>query len=235
MWWEVVIGCLLFYVVWLVGYTCYEKSRPKKKSKYTLKDPRRELTVEQILGKSKFKVCHSMPQVSTYPKSENGKENDSIFADGNKKKPSAAPQKEELEEEFSEQPNIDVVSLEYQKEEEVTLNLGEEEEVDSLSVEGKVEYAGGVDLEQMMKALATVNRKDATSQERQQAAEVLDRIRKTKIMEQLRGEPKRARKIDELINERFAELSQVMPQGDKSDKESDEGAGGFNINDYLPS
>lgn len=234
MWWEVAIGCLLFYIVWLAGYTLYEKSRPKRRGA-SLKNYSKELTTEQILGKSKFKVCHSMPQVSTYPKSVNGKENDSIFANENKKKPSADPSEGELEEEFSEQPNIDLVPLEYQTEEKVTLNLGEEEEVYSLSVEGKAEYAGGVDLEQMMKALATVNREDATSEERQQAAEVLDRIRKTKIMEQLREEPKRARKIDELINERFAELSQTMPQGDESDKESNEGVGGFNINDYLPS
>lgn len=235
MWWEVVIACLLLYGVWLAGYTVYEKSRPKKRQKPPLGKKARELAEEQILGKSRYKRSHSRTEVSTYPKPDNGKENESIFASENKKEPLATPSQGKQQEEFSEQPNIDLVSLEYDTKEDVTLNLGEEEEVDSLSVEGKVEYAGGVDLEQMMKALATIHREDATSRERQQAAEVFDRIRKTQIMEQLRKEPKRARKIDELMNERFAELSQAMPQGDDSERDFDEGADGFNMYDYLPS
>lgn len=108
-----------------------------------------------------------MPQVSTYLKHEKGKENDSIFDSEKKKEPSATPSEGKQEEEFSEQPNIDLVLLEYETEEEVTLNLGEEEEVDSSSVEGKIEYAGGVDLERMMAALTTIHKVDATPQERQ--------------------------------------------------------------------
>lgn len=234
MWWKVVVGCLLFYVVWLAGYTLYEKLRPKKKGT-SLKSSERELTTEQILGKSRFKVCHSMPQVSTYLKHEKGKENDSIFDYEKKKEPSATPSEGKQEEEFSEQPNIDLVLLEYETEEEVTLNLGEEEEVDSSYVEGKVEYAGGVDLERMMAALTTIHKVDATPQERQQAAEVLNQLKKTQIMEQLRKESKRAAKIDELINERFAQLSKVKPQEDDSERDSEEGVDGFNIHDYLPS
>lgn len=234
MWWKVVVGCLLFYVVWLAGYTLYEKLRPKKKGT-SLKSSERELTTEQILGKSRFKVCHSMPQVSTYLKHEKGKENDSIFDSEKKKEPSATPSEGKQEEEFSEQPNIDLVLLEYETEEEVTLNLGEEEEVDSSSVEGKIEYAGGVDLERMMAALTTIHKVDATPQERQQAAEVLNQLKKTQIMEQLRKESKRAAKIDELINERFAQLSKVKPQEDDSERDSEEGVDGFNIHDYLPS
>lgn len=54
-------------------------------------------------------------------------------------------------------------------------------------------------------------------------------------MEQLRKESKRAAKIDELINERFAQLSKVKPQEDDSERDSEEGVDGFNIHDYLPS
>lgn len=194
----------MFYGGWVIGYTLYERwlKGKKRPDKTGLKDPRRELSIEQILGTCRSVECHSQTQVRSYPQTGNGPKNDFIFAGETKKELSGIPLEGNPEEEFSEQPNIDLVPLKYQPEVEVILNLGEEEEVDSLSVEGKVEYADGVDVEG--------------------------------IMTQLQEGPKRTKKIDELINGRFSELSQAIPQENESDRKSDEETDGFNISDYLP-
>lgn len=58
---DLILLCVIAYVIWLILLTLWRKfvnwwKKRFRKKRYTLKDPRRELTVEQILGKSKFKV-----------------------------------------------------------------------------------------------------------------------------------------------------------------------------------
>lgn len=232
--WKIGIICLLLYGLWLLGYTLYEKLRPKRK-KTPLKNSERELTTEQILGKSRFRVSHSKPEVSTYPETENATKNAPIFDSENKNKPSGDPLGEGQETDDSEEPDMNDFPAEFEEQDDVTLNLGEEEEVESLSARGKVEYAGGVDVLSMLSAYTILRKEDATTKERQQAAEVLHLIRGTDIMECLRSEPKRAAKIDELINERFAELPKAIRQTDESETPpADRGTDGFNMLDYLP-
>ena len=66
---KLIIICIVLYGFWVIGYALYEMSRKgkKKPSKTGLKDPHRELSVEQILGKCRSVECHSQPQVRSYP------------------------------------------------------------------------------------------------------------------------------------------------------------------------
>ena len=235
--WKIIVVCLLILAVCWAMKTIAKKPAPKKRSS-SLKTPKKELSIEQILGKSHFKVSHSTPQVRSYEQTEQGIKNESIFADDKKKEPSEHPLDEGQNEEFSEQPNIDKVPLEFEpkREEKYSLNLGEEDELeDSTPDGGNVEYGNGVTLMSIIEAFSTVGREDALPEERQRAAEVFDKMRGTEAMEQLRSEPKRAVKIDELINERFAQLPKVIRSEDDSDEQPTAGGtDGFNIYDYLP-
>lgn len=58
---DAILLCVVAYVIWLILLTLWRKvvswwKKRFRKTRYTLKDPRRELTVEQILGKSKFRM-----------------------------------------------------------------------------------------------------------------------------------------------------------------------------------
>ena len=236
---KLIIICIVLYGFWVIGYALYEMSRKgkKKPSKTGLKDPHRELSVEQILGKCRSVECHSQPQVRSYPQTGNRAKNDSIFAGEKKNEPSGTPSEDLSTEVYSEQ-EIGEVRLEYEApnaKTDVTLNLGEEEAEDLISVNGKVEYAGGIDVGLLMEAFASLHSESATTQQQQRAAKLLHQLKSSTMMDALRADPKRAKKIDELISRRFTELSKVMPQSDESDRVSDEGADGFNITDYLPS
>lgn len=228
----------MLYGLWVIGYALYERSRngKKKPNKTGLKDPHRELSVEQILGKCRSAECHSQPQVRSYPQTENRAKNDSIFA-GEKKNEPSGNLSEDLSAEVYPEQEIGEVRLEYEAtnaKTDVTLNLGEEEAEDLVSANGKVEYAGGIDVGLLMEAFASLHSESATT-EQQRAAKLLYQLQSTTMMYALRADPKRAKKIDELISRRFTELSQVMPKSNESGRVSDEGTDGFNITDYLPS
>lgn len=227
MWWQLLIICLVFYTVGLVGYLFFEKWQPRQRNK-PLKNPERVLKTEQILGRSRFKISHSRTEVRHQSKTENGAENKPIFAPENKKEVS--------EKEFEECPDVDAIPLSYEAKESDAINLEQEGEEEVSAGKDATEYAGGVDMDSLMKAYSTLSRSDATPQEREQAAQVLSELQKTHVMEQLRKDPRRAARIDELINERFARLSKAMRQGDgngsgNSNAQTDD----FTLSNYLPS
>lgn len=140
-----------------------------------LKNPKKHLKTEQILVACRYNRSHSTPQVATNGNTESAKGNDSIFA------------------------------VEFETEGQINLGPEDELEVDQVPVAKDSEYGGDIALMGMIRAFGTLTQECVSPQERQEAAEVLEQLQGTQAMDQLKSEPRRAAKIDELINERFAQ------------------------------
>lgn len=232
--WKWIIVSLLIFAMWFINRLIFGKRKPQKKNS-PLKDPRRELKTEQILGKSLFKVGHSQTEVSTYAENEKGEKKEYIFAPEKGKELSDNSSEEEFDDE-SEQPNIDRVLFHFGSEnEEYNLNLGEEEDLVSTSDDKQSEHGSYVEADSLIAAFNVLNNKDASPDERAKAADVFDKLTGCNMLTQLRSNPKRAAKIDELINERFAQLEKIVESRDDSNTRHSLGeTDGFNIKDYLP-
>lgn len=65
---RIVLVLLLLYLVWLLLFLLYERKRRKKGAPQ--KEPCQMVREAEIIGKSRFKISHSTPQVRSYPKGE---------------------------------------------------------------------------------------------------------------------------------------------------------------------
>lgn len=92
----------------------------------------------EIIGKSRFKISHSTPQVRSYPKGEAEAKKASTFALENGQEPSEEP---------DEQPDIDEIPLTYGSSDAPSF----EEEDEELPIRGESEYATGIDFERVWK------------------------------------------------------------------------------------
>lgn len=99
---RIVLVLLLLYLVWLLLFLLYERKRRKKGAPQ--KEPCQTVREAEIIGKSRFKISHSTPQVRSYPKGEAEAKKASTFALENGQEPSEEP---------DEQPDIDEIPLTY--------------------------------------------------------------------------------------------------------------------------
>lgn len=97
---RIVLVLLLLYLVWLLLFLLYERKRRKKGAPQ--KEPCQTVREAEIIGKSRFKISHSTPQVRSYPKGEAEAKKASTFALENGQEPSEEP---------DEQPDIDRKSV----------------------------------------------------------------------------------------------------------------------------
>ena len=148
----------------------------------------------EIIGKSRFKISHSTPQVRSYPKGEAEAKKASIFALENGQEPSEEP---------DELPDIDEIPLVYESSDAPSF---EEEEDEELPVSGESEYATGIDFERVLEALSVIHRHAHTEAERQSTGDTLRALEGTRLMETLRSDAKRSATIDEIVRARFEEL-----------------------------
>lgn len=65
---RIVLAALLLYLLWLFLFLSYE--RRKRKNRAIEKKPCQMVSEAEIIGKSRFKISHSTPQVRSYPKGE---------------------------------------------------------------------------------------------------------------------------------------------------------------------
>ena len=147
----------------------------------------------EIIGKSRFKLSHSTPQVRSYPKGEVEAKKASTFAPENGQNPSEEP---------DEQPDIDEIPLVYESSDSSSF----EEEDEELPIQGESEYAMGIDFERVLEALSVIHRHAHTDAERQRTGDTLSELEGTHLMETLRSDEKRSATIDEIIRARFEEL-----------------------------
>lgn len=188
---RIVLATLLLYLLWLLLFLLYERKRRKKGAPQ--KEACQTVSEAEIIGKSRFKLSHSMPQVRSYPKGEAEAKKASTFAHENGQEPSEEP---------DEQPDIDEIPLTYESSDTPSF----EEEDEELPVSGNGEYATGIDFERVLEALAVIHRHAHTEAERQSTGDTLSELEGTHLMETLRSDAKRSVTIDDIVRSRFEEL-----------------------------
>lgn len=188
---RIVLVLLLLYLVWLLLFLLYERKRRKKGAPQ--KEPCQTVREAEIIGKSRFKISHSKPQVRSYPKGEAEAKKASTFALENGQEPSEEP---------DEQPDIDEIPLTYGSSDAPSF----EEEDEELPIRGESEYATGIDFERVLEALAVIHRHAHTDAERQRTGDTLRALEGTRLMETLRSDAKRSATIDEIVRARFENL-----------------------------
>lgn len=189
---RIVLVLLLLYLLWLFLFLSYERRKRKNRAKE--KKTCQAVCEAEIIGKSRFKISHSKPQVRSYAKGEAEAKKASTFAPENGQEPS---------EEADEQPGIDEIPLVYESSDAPSF---EEEEDEELPVSGKSEYAMGIDFERVLEALSVIHRHAHTEAERQRTGDTLRELEGTHLMETLRSDAKRSATIDEIVRARFEEL-----------------------------
>ena len=189
---RIVLVLLLLYLLWLLLFLLYEGKRKKKGT--PPKEPCQTVREAEIIGKSRFKISHSVPLVRSYPKDEAEAKKASIFALENGQEPSEEP---------DDLPDIDEIPLTYESSDAPSF---EEEEDEELPVSGKSEYATGIDFERVLEALSVIHRHAHTEAERQSTGDTLRALEGTRLMETLRSDAKRSATIDEIVRARFEEL-----------------------------
>lgn len=188
---RIVLVLFLLYLLWLLLFLLYEGKRRKKGT--PPKEPCQTVHEAEIIGKSRFKISHSTPQVRSYPKGEAEAKKDSTFAPENGQEPLEEP---------DEQPDIDEIPLTYESSDSSLF----EEEDEELPLQGESEYATGIDFERVLEALSVIHRHAHTEAEQQRTGDTLRELEGTQLMETLRSDAKRSATIDEIIRARFEEL-----------------------------
>lgn len=188
---RIVLVLLLLYLLWLLLFLSYERRKRKNRAKE--KKTCQAVNEAEIIGKSRFKLSHSAPQVRSYPKGEAEAKKASTFAAENGQDPSEDP---------DEQPDIDEIPLTYESSDSPPF----EEEDEELPIQGESEYATRIDFERVLEALSVIHRHAHTEAERQRTGDTLKELEGTHLMETLRSDAKRSATIDEIVRARFEEL-----------------------------
>ena len=188
---RIVLVLLLLYLLWLLLFLFYERKKRKKGA--IEKKPCQTVNEVEIIGKSRFKLSHSVPQVRSYPKGEAEAKKASTFAVENGQEPSEEP---------DDLPDIDEIPLTYESSDAPSF----EEEDEELPIQGESEYATGIDFERVLEALSVIHRHAHTEAERQSTGDTLRALEGTRLMETLRSDAKRSATIDEIVRARFEEL-----------------------------
>lgn len=188
---RIVLVLLLLYFLWLLLFFSYE--RRKRKNRAIEKKPCQTVSEVEIIGKSRFKLSHSAPQVRSYPKGEAEAKKASTFAAENGQEPSEEPDN---------LPDIDEIPLTYESSDAPSF----EEEDEELPIQGESEYAMGIDFERVLEALSVIHRHAHTEAERQSTGDTLRALEGTRLMETLQSDAKRSATIDEIVRARFEEL-----------------------------
>ena len=188
---RIVLVLLLLYLLWLLLFLLYERKRRKKGT--PPKEPCQTVREAEIIGKSRFKLSHSVPQVRSYPKGEAEAKKASTFAVENGQEPSEEP---------DDLPDIDEIPLTYESSGAPSF----EEEEEELPIQGESEYATGIDFERVLEALSVIHCHAHIEAERQSTGDTLRALEGTRLMETLRSDAKRSATIDEIVRARFEEL-----------------------------
>lgn len=188
---RIVLVLLLLYLLWLLLFLFYERKR-RKKGEIPQK-PFQTVSEAEIIGKSRFKLSHSVPQVRSYPKGEAEAKKASTFAVENGQEPSEEP---------DDLPDIDEIPLTYESSDAPSF----EEEEEELPIQGESEYATGIDFERVLEALSVIHRNASSIAERQRTGETLTELEGTRLMETLRSDKVRSSTIDDIVRKRFEEL-----------------------------
>lgn len=204
---NIFIAAFVIYILWVVIYLLLEHffRRPRKQGIVSKKLFFENTDDNDIMGKSTFKLCHSLPEATKPENPENGTEKDPSFAASSQEKPSAKVPDDQLEETFSHNrddngPMNISVPLEYESNKDDDDPADDEDEESWLP--GNMTLAEGSTFEEMGVAVRTVvHHQTATLPEKEEAGGVLLEIRKTDMFEQLvQSAPERKDIVSEVIS-----------------------------------
>lgn len=230
---QYIISAIVLYLLFLILYLLRERilQRRKNAAKKSAFNPFRAAPKEDIVGKSKFDLRHSLPQATTLINNEKEKGNASIFVEETEKKTSVAIPLDKLDEVFSKDDLSDKDSNEINVEIENTppefepdndseeIDETESEEEDTEGRAG-VSFAQGLDFNNLADMVRTVETPDnATPEEKEEAGRVLVEIRKTDMFEQVvSGEPKKKVVVSSLMDDYFAALHRKRMEAGELDE-----------------
>lgn len=204
---SILIAAFVIYSLWVVLYLLWERffRRPGKLGVVSKKLFFESPDDNDIMGKSTFKLCHSLPEATKPENQKNGTEKEDSFAASPKTKLSAKVPDDQLEETFSHnrednQPMDVSVPLEYDSNNEDDNPVDEDDEESWLP--GNITLAEGSTFEEMGVAVRTVvHHQTATLPEKEEAGGMLLEIRQTDMFEQLvQSAPERKDIVSEVIS-----------------------------------
>nr|WP_129733539.1 hypothetical protein [Parabacteroides goldsteinii] len=230
---QYIISAIVLYVLFILLYLLRERMLKRKKNaaKKTTFNPFRSTPKEDIVGKSKFDLRHSLPQATTLTNSEKGIENASIFAEAKEKKTPAAIPLDQLDAVFSNgdssDENLNEINLAIENtppefEPDNDSEELDEEETEGADTEGRAgaSFAQGLDFNNLADMVRTVATPDnATPEEKEEAGRVLVEIRKTDMFEQVVSrEPKKKAVVSTLMDDYFAAFHRKKREAGETDE-----------------
>jgi len=204
---SIFIAAFMIYILWVVLYLLWERfsRRPDKQRQVSPETASRNSHDDDIMGKSTFELCHSLPEATKPENQKNGTEKETSFALPSEVKPPVRVPDYELDQTFSHNRDDNQlmgisVPLEYDSNTDGD-NLSEEEDEESW-LPGNVTLAEGSTFEEMGAAVRTVvHHQTSTMPEKEKAGGTLLEIRQTDMFEQLvQSAPERKDIVSEVIN-----------------------------------
>jgi len=229
---RIFITAILLYLLFLACYLLWERSVQRKRN--ATKSPAfKSPPTEEIIGKGRFTLRHSLSEATTLIQSEKRAKNASIFAGGSEKTTgrdmSAAIPPSELDQVFSsgraadDSGEIDLLMDDPPDEEsEPADGMMDAEEGEEAGELTGVNLAVGInfnDLSGMVKAVA--NPAAATPEEQEAAGWTLVEVRKTDLFEQVvSGEPAKRITAGKLMDDFFAAYHRRKREADEATEET---------------
>lgn len=239
---NIFIAAFAIYILWVVLYLLWERfsHRPGKQGVISKKLFFESPDDNDIMGKSTFKLCHSLPEATKPENQKNGTEKDYSFAAFSQVKPPAKVPDDHLDRTFSHnrddnQPMNISVPLEYDSHNEGDDPADDEDEESWLP--GNMTLAEGSTFEEMGVAVRTVvHHQTATLPEKEEAGGVLLEIRQTDMFEQLvQSSPERKDIVSEAISLHLAAYHHRLAERTiaGNGKTGGKTPGDFDIKDFV--
>ncbi len=203
-----VIALLIFYNVCLVVYIFKDKLLPgggDKQAKARVSDEATSAKSDySIMGKSKFKMptskpdaAKSTPLAATAAEGDDNEQMPATFASQTEVKPSSQVADDDLERTFRDVRSVSLIS-------------SYDDDDDDYDGVPNDEYAKGSTFDEIGESMETVNRKDATPEQRRRAGKVFSELEGTILFEKIISElPERRRVILDMIDKLYAEPRDV--------------------------
>lgn len=244
---QYIISAILLYALFVVIYLLREQIRKRKSdiarnSTYNLF---RSTPIEDIIGKSKFNLRHSLPKATTLIYSEKDKENDSIFAKEIEKRSSAVIPLDKLDEVFSKDDisdddsndiNVEIDNTPPEFEPDYDSEEIDEDDIEEDDTKGRAgaSFAQGLDFNDLANMVRTVDAsQDATDQEKEEAGRVLVEIRETDMFEQVVSTEPRKKVVSSLMDEYFAVFQRKKREAGEIDEPKVKAPKEFDVRNFA--
>lgn len=242
-----IISAIVLYTLFVALYLLRERMQKRKKNaaKKTALNPFRTTPKEDIIGKSKFDLRQSRTEATTLIHKEKAKENESIFADENKKDAPEIPplvesktvvSGENITDENSNEINLEIENTAPEFEPEYNNEDIDEEETEDEDTEGGagVSLALGLGFDDLAGMVRTVGTAEsATSEEKEEAGRVLVELRKTEVFEQVASDEPKKKVVSALMDDYFAAFHRKKREAGETGEPEVKAPGDFDVRSFA--